>query len=172
MRTHAGRRRTRLFALVTLPLLALIGCHHDGNSAATGNEQSVPLFVLQGPSGSTLALVPVYLNGQGPFAFALDTGASQSVVDEDLADQLKLPKDGPAVEMTGVSATAEATQVRVNAWRVGDVELPGRSMVCLKLSAANRRVKMRGLLGSDVLSRFGAVTVDYNNQRLLLRVHP
>jgi hypothetical protein len=40
------------------------------------------------------------------------------------------------------------------------------------LSEPNRRLKMRGLLGSDVLSRFGAVTVDYDHQRLALRTRP
>jgi len=44
--------------------------------------------------------------GEGPFSFALDTGASHSVIDEDLAERLKLPRGGPDIEITGVAATA------------------------------------------------------------------
>jgi predicted aspartyl protease len=114
----------------------------------------------------------VFIGGHGPFAFALDTGASHSVIDQDLADRLGLPSAGPAVEVTGVAATAEAGQVRVGGWRVGDVLLPGDTVVTIGLSEPNRRLKMRGLLGSDVLSRFGAVTVDYDHQKLLLHARP
>ena len=76
------------------------------------------------------------------------------------------------MEMTGVVTTTEAHQVRVGVWRVGDVELPKHKLVALSLSEPDRRQKLRGLLGSDVLRRFGAVRMDYDNQRLTLRTRP
>jgi predicted aspartyl protease len=132
----------------------------------------VPLLVLDGPGGARLAFVPVSIDGQGPFAFALDTGASQSVIDKELADQLGLPKVGQAVELTGVAATTEAEETRIGSWRAGDVQMPVDTVVAVRLNAVSRQVKMRGLLGSDVLSRFGAVTVDYEHRRLLFRSRP
>jgi len=171
------RGRPWRLALLAVALVAAAGCRRGaveqpGAPPSEAGGQTVSLLVLQGPGGSTLALVPVFIGGQGPFAFALDTGASHSVIDKDLAEQLDLPATGPAVEMTGVVTTTEAHQVRVGTWRVGDVELPGRTLVALTLSEPDRRVKLRGLLGSDVLSRFGAVTVDYDNRRLTLRSRP
>ncbi len=168
---------SRISFLVLLYLTA-VGCQRvsdqRGAAPASGEagEQSVHLLVLQGPAGSTLALAPVFIEEQGPFAFALDTGASQSVIDEELAEQLHLPQAGKALEVTGVAATAEASQVRVNNWRVGEVKLRGRTLISLALSEPNRRLKLRGLLGSDVLSQFGSVLVDYSQQRLLLRARP
>lgn len=162
--------RTWLLALLVIPFLALVGCHRNPQPTGTvvGGEQSVALLVVQGPDGSTLAFAPVFINGEGPYAFALDTGASHSVIDEDLAEQLKLPSGGPDIEITGVAATAEAHQVHVGDWRVGGVELPGHRMVALPLSQPNRKLKIRGLLGSDALSRFGTIMVDYHHQRLVL----
>jgi predicted aspartyl protease len=161
-------RRTWLLALLAIPLLvAPIGCQRGARQVVTAGG-IVTLFVQQGPDGSTLAFAPVYINGEGPFAFALDTGASHSVIDEQLAEQLNLPTIGNDIEITGVVGTAEARQVQVGSWRVGQVELPGHRMVAVSLSEPNRRQKIRGLLGSDALSRFGTVTVDYRTQRLLL----
>lgn len=164
--------RTWLVVFLAVSFSLLVGCHRGEPKVgpAAGGAQNVGLYVVQGPDGSTLAFAPVFINGQGPYAFALDTGASHSVIDEDLAEELGLPSAGPDIEITGVAATAEARQVKVGEWRVGGVELPGHRVVALSLSEPNRRMKIRGLLGSDALSRFGAVIVDYRQQRLTL--HP
>ena len=37
-----------------------------------------------------LALVPVTIDGKGPYTFALDTGASQSLVDSQIARDLRV----------------------------------------------------------------------------------
>jgi predicted aspartyl protease len=126
------------------------------------------MVVLQGPGG-TMALVPVYIDGQGPYSFALDTGASHSVIDVRLAEKLGLQEDGPAVEMTGVVAASEAMPVVVSQWRVGDIRLPAHHLAALNLSELDRKTGIHGLLGSDILSRFGVITVDYQRQLLEFR---
>jgi hypothetical protein len=176
MTSHHGR--ACLLILVAISVVLRAGCRRGTEmqtgvpETGDGREHSVSLLVLEGPGGSTLALAPVYINDLGPFAFALDTGASHSVIDEQLAEELGLPVVGPPIEMTGVAATAQALQVRVGKWRVGEVELPRRTLACIPLSEPNRRLKLRGLLGSDMLSRFGAITVDYRRQRLSFRNRP
>jgi hypothetical protein len=90
--------RTTLCVLLAIVFAAIPACQRLGKrrtAAPTAGEegmQSVPLLVLKGTDGATLALAPVYVDDQGPFAFALDTGASHSVIDEDLADQLVLQR--------------------------------------------------------------------------------
>lgn len=170
MRTLIGNE-IRLLVLASA-LLALAGCQRLATPGTGSEEPGVPLLVVEGRSGSTLALAPVFINGQGPFAFALDTGASHSVIDQELAEELKLPAAGPNVKVTGVATTAEAEQLQMDSWRVGDVPLPGNTIVSLGMAQTNHGVKLRGLLGSDVLSRFGAITVDYDRQRLFLRARP
>jgi hypothetical protein len=64
--------------------------------------------------------------GQGPFPFALDTGASQSVVDLNVVQQLNIPITGDAGRASGVGGLVPAKLIRVDQWRVGDVPLsPG-----------------------------------------------
>jgi len=157
-----------------LQTFALQGCSGlDRPFLLTGGQQqgqtrSVQLQVIE-QGGSVLALVPVYIDGQGPYAFALDTGASRSLIDQELADQMGLQVVGRADDVTGVTGTTEADIVRVDQWRAGDVQLPTSTAIVLDLPGSSRQSGLRGLLGSDVLSSFGAITVDYEEGVLILR---
>ena len=144
-------------------------------------ERSVPLRIARNRSGGVLAFVPVYINQQGPYYFALDTGASHTVVDLKLADQLGLEDAGLAGSVQGVAGTAAARTVRIQSWRLDQVELPPSVAVRLDLPELSRRDPFtpaaaldpvqagpRGLLGSDLLSGFGAVTIDYDASQLKL----
>ncbi|MEU0116244.1 aspartyl protease family protein [Streptomyces bobili] len=51
-----------------------------------------------------MVLVPITIQGEGPFTFVLDTGASASAVDDDVAREPNLPEQG-----NGASALASAT---------------------------------------------------------------
>ena len=65
--------------------------------------------------------------------------------------------------------------MRVADWRAGDVTLPRGVVAAMDLqltdSAAAQQFlgrRIYGLLGSDVLSSFGVVTIDYDQQVLTL----
>ena len=129
----------------------------------------MPLQVITGSGGAVLALVPVTINGQGPYSFTLDTGASTSLVDKALVDRLNLPVVGRAQQVTGVTGSETARQIRLDNWSIGSVQLPTTIATDLPLPASDVQAGMLGLLGSDVLSTFGAITVDYERQVLVLR---
>lgn len=131
-------------------------------------EGAVPLIIVEGPEGSTLAYVPVTINGEGPFQFALDTGASNSVIDAQLAEDLGLEQVGDARPGVGVGGVAEAVPVGVSAWAIDDVDLGEGTLLAIELGEADRDVGLEGLLGSDVLSAFGSITVDYDEEVLHL----
>jgi hypothetical protein len=61
-------------------------------------------------------MVDVSINGQGPFPFILDTGASQTIVDESLTRELALPSGG---------AMGGRAVVTIDEFRVGDAVLRG-----------------------------------------------
>ncbi len=138
-------------------------------TVAPGQSQVVPLIVVQGPQGATLALLPVFINGQGPYAFALDTGASTSLIDKPLAEKLNLQVVGQAGPVTGVTGSEQASLVNLQNWRMADVPLPAMSAITLDLTEPSRGVGLAGLVGSDVLSQFGSITIDYQAQQLILR---
>jgi RNA-binding protein YhbY len=167
----------RLPSLIAFPCLLLTGCQRtcpppSGPTPAPlpAGQRAVRLLVEQDDAGNTLAFVPVTINGHGPYRFTLDTGASISTIDAELAHDLHLPEDGSPVKVAGVGAVTEAIPVRVEHWRVGDIELPARRIVRVHLPEPDRKAGMKGLLGSDILSRFGAILVDYRGEVLVL--HP
>jgi hypothetical protein len=134
-----------------------------------GEDLEVPLEIVEGPEESVLALVPVMIQGEGPYSFALDTGASNSVIDEYIAEELGLTQVGEPRGVTGVAGDAQAITVQIEAWDTHGVELGARPVIVIDLSGPNGSAGIEGLLGSDVLSAFGAVTVDYDAAVLRLR---
>jgi hypothetical protein len=149
-----------------------IGCQRAVEIGVPAGAHDIPMEVLKGAQGQTLALVPVYLEGKGPLAFALDTGASRSTVDRRVAVELGLPVAGRAEQVEGVGGKVLARPVDVHRWRVGAIDLPASTLDVIDLSANGRAEGLQGLLGSDVLSRFKVITVDYQRQRLIFNPGP
>jgi predicted aspartyl protease len=139
-----------------------------GSTASPPKDLVVGLQVLKGRH-QVLALVPVTINGKGPFTFALDTGAAQSLVDTALAKRLHATKAGSAGKIAGVNAVTKAGLVEVRSWKVGAVALPATTLVVTNLPSGNAYVGLQGLLGSDMLSRFDVVTIDYKRKQLRLQ---
>lgn len=164
------------YASILVLLLALLsgsawGCSVGtvtGGSGAKEGRQVIHARVVGGTGGARLVLVPVYIQSHGPYDFALDTGAARSLVDSRVANQLRLPSTGTEQAVTGISGTSEATRVRVSSWRVDSVELPPTTILSLRLPAGGGPT-LDGLLGSDMLSRFQIVTVNYPAQTVTLR---
>ncbi|MFF8996319.1 aspartyl protease family protein [Streptomyces sp. NPDC014983] len=174
-RIRAARRLAPCLAAVLLTgsagcTIVTSGGHARGGSAhATASSQGrqVRLDVVS-QGGQTIAFVPVTIQGHGPFRFVLDTGASSSAVDSDVARKLDLPRTGERQPITGVTGTEKASQVRLRSWKAGTVDLGAADATVIHMKTPQGGVHIQGLLGSDVLSRFGTITVDYKDQVLLL----
>ena len=65
-----------------------------------------------------LVIVPVDVNEQGPFEFLLDTGSTTSLVDRELADELRLRSLGQTVVRTA-AGTERVPIVRVDRIALG-----------------------------------------------------
>jgi hypothetical protein len=199
---------TRTAAFAGAAALALIGAGCGGSSKSTtkvaaingkgqqiGNlstpgtpkgEQTVHIVVLakKGEKRAAMAFVPVYIDGQGPYPFAVDTGASTSLVSRAIVKKLKLPEKGPETEISGVDGSGKALSVRVDNWSAGKIPLPPSIITTLVHSEQEEQAAKQveppkkgkkapiegpaGLLGSDVLSRYGKVAVDYDKSLLIL----
>jgi hypothetical protein len=53
-------------------------------------------------------------------------------------------------------------------WRAGAVALPAAEIQTIDMPEPGGGIEIDGLLGSDILSTFGAITVDYKSERLVL----
>jgi hypothetical protein len=59
----------------------------------------------------------------------------------------------------------------MNRWRAGAIGLPAAEIQTIDMPEPGGGIEIDGLLGSDILSSFGAITVDYETERLLLDVN-
>ena len=142
------------------------GFSSNTGSVTTGKGQTTQVKILRGGGGTAMILVPVTIDGQGPYDFALDTGAGITLIDTQLADTLRLPVTGNSAQVAGVGGTQDVTPVHVDAWNAGTISLPSANIGRTGLASFKQGSGVRGLLGSDVLSSFGKITIDYDTGQL------
>ena len=90
----------------------------------------------------------VSINGRGPFHFLVDTGAERTLIAEDLAVRLGLPR-GHKVMVEGIIRGAPADLVEIDSLQMG-------RLVCPRLDAPvlpREMLSVDGYLGLDVLDR-------------------
>ena len=112
-------------------------------------------------AGQVAESLNVCIGGQGPFPFVLDSGAGQSTIDAGLAQRLHLPSAGAATEFAGVGCTGTAQPVASGSWSLDGVDLAPQQLTAATLPQIGGKGEPVGLLGSDVLARFGAVRIDF-----------
>lgn len=128
----------------------------------------IPAEIRHSDQGATLVIVQVLIQGKGPYPMALDTGASLTLLDRTLANQLGLVVAGPSEQITGVGGVQQVTPVKVSKWSLGKAQLPAMTITSAPLLNLRHTAEVDGLLGSDVLSRVGAVTIDYTSSQVTL----
>ena len=148
------------------------GTPSNTGSVSTGEGGTTSVQILRGGGGTALVLVPITIDGHGPYNFALDTGAGITLIDTQLADDLQLPVTGGSVPVSGVGGAQDITPVHIDAWSAGKITLPSADIGKTSLSSFRNNADVRGLLGSDILSRFGRVTINYNTAELSISNAP
>ena len=115
-----------------------------------------------------LILVPVEVNGQGPFEFILDTGAGTSLIATELADKLKVKLLGSKQGQSAGGAVS-VSLAKLDSVSVGNAQLPDVDVgiVDLKHIGATVGAKIDGDLGYNFLKRF-RVSIDYEKCQLRL----
>lgn len=109
-------------------------------------------------------VVPVVVDGRGPFAFLLDTGASHSVVSAALAREVGAARVAKTA-VTSVAGQEWRAVVRIDSLRFGPYTTEGvlASVVDRDDLSATRRID--GLIGQDVLAA-RRYTLDYRRHRV------
>jgi predicted aspartyl protease len=154
-------RFNRFFVLLTLAICA------PAVAAAQAQAEPGPQIVTAKIRLDDLSMiiVPVNINGSGPYDFLLDTGSSKTIVDRKLAEELGLPLLGEK-NIVGVLAFARMSVVRVSSLSVAGAVVPGGEIFSSD-HPATVNGKVRGVLGEDFLQNFD-VLIDYRHQSLRL----
>ncbi len=114
--------------------------------------------------------VPAYVNGQGPFAFILDSGADGSAIYPWLVQRLGLkPVPGPKTELGGATGSTQ-----VSMYQLDSVTLDGHRLgknQAFGMPARHDQGREAGALGNDLMD--GAVVVyDYPCRQVELHTKP
>jgi predicted aspartyl protease len=95
-------------------------------------------FDLSGPGGAAV-VVPVNVNGKGPFPFILDTGATLTCLDTTLADELTLEEVRGVTAVGGtVMGTGTVKLVVVDSLEVGTARADDLRACVLDLAAIGK----------------------------------
>ncbi|CAN5446678.1 retropepsin-like aspartic protease [soil metagenome] len=135
-------------------------------TALAARAQSLPSSTPE-PGERTKALdaagrltVQVFINGRGPYAFLVDTGANASVVSMEVAATLNLPS-GPPVSLHSIAGVQLAATALVDSIRVGRRERRRLSVSVLP----GRLIGADGILGMDWLGGQG-LTLDFADKQM------
>ncbi|MEQ1823631.1 MAG: retropepsin-like aspartic protease, partial [Fimbriimonadaceae bacterium] len=117
-----------------------------------------------------LILVPVTIDGKGPFPCVIDTGASATVISPEVAMQAGL-KLGAKVPMLGATGTTTGQFAEITDLAIGENRKANMKVVVADffegLSKATGEQVM-GVIGFDFLRSY-RVTIDYPHKTLVLK---
>ena len=111
-----------------------------------------------------MIVVPVTINGAGPFDFLVDTGSTDTIIDRKLAEELHLPSAGTMILETaeGKAATPLA---QTDSLSMGGATVRGLNLGVVN-HYANLLSNVRGSLGEDFLRSFDLLI---DNRRHLIQ---
>jgi len=135
-----------------------------------------PVAVEVPAAGTTLPMqdvggrpvVDVRVNGKGPYRFVLDTGATITVIDATLKDELKLPPV-PGMRPSSPGHGMPAEIVSVDAMGIGSTTLRGVTAALMPLGQLfTGDQRPRGVLSASAFPGH-LVTFDYPSRRIVVK---
>ncbi len=130
-------------------------------SRSDAGADSIPFRLA--PQGGIV--VPVLLNGTGPFPFLLDTGSSHSAVFEDLAVRLGAPAVARAVVVSPIGRD-ERPVVRLERLDLGAVTAVDVMATVTRRKHHGEGEAIQGIIGQDVLAALH-YTLDFRKRRMV-----
>lgn len=157
------RHRSMVAIATLLPVLLL----PIGSSVATPSSTGAVTVPLS-DAGDGHDTVPVFVNGEGPYPFILDTGADGSAVYQWFANKAALEKiPGKEQDLSGQTGSAKVSMYSLRRVSLAGVVAPELEAFALPDRKDNGREA--GVLGNDLMDR-AVVVFDFSCRRV--EVHP
>jgi len=162
--------RSAILCLALSILSISSGCTIPGApefGAPGGTSPGEVHFELARPNDAAI-LVPVKINGQGPYTFVLDTGATFTCIDQKLANELKLPEwQGLGVGIIGPTG-GNIRLVTLDTLEVGTVKASDLKACTIDFKQMNGAgLDAQGLVGLNFLKSF-RLSIDFKTRLLKL----
>jgi predicted aspartyl protease len=156
---------------VLLCLVILCACSLPGTGEFGAPSETKPgeiQFELAPPNGVAI-LIPVKINGKGPYTFVLDTGATFTCIDQPVATELKLPEWNQQVGIGIAVQNANATKlVDVDTLEVGTASAQKLKACVIELkNFQTAGLNIHGLLGLNFLKSY-RMTIDFKRKVVTL----
>jgi predicted aspartyl protease len=167
MRRTSGRPSVLAVAVLAVVLTACEVTTPGRVEVPADPERGEIGFSFVGPNDAAL-VVSVHINGEGPFDFVLDTGATLTCVTPAIAERLALPERRAVGFGAGIGGSGRVTIVGLDTLRIGAVrlfDLPACVVDLGRIEALGLGVD--GLIGLNALKPF-RMTLDF--ERRLLRL--
>jgi predicted aspartyl protease len=160
---------------LALALCGALSALADDTPVATLNL-AIPLvaeikpenFVYVAPTrrdGIGRVMAPVFVNGVGPFAFLVDTGASSSVVGPRVAARLNLEAvDGRTKLLRGVTGSERVPTVSIQSLTAGEIVLSPRDLPMVEPRVF---ADADGIFGADAFAK-GCLFVNFGEKRVAI----
>jgi predicted aspartyl protease len=115
-----------------------------------------------------LVVVPVFVNEKGPYDFALDTGASSTLISLELAAEFGLATEKIS-RLTAGGGNGTVSRVQLSSLAVGAARQENLAAASDFLTQLNAELgsKLHGIVGYDFLRHY-RVTLDYPRGALTL----
>jgi predicted aspartyl protease len=161
--------RTVLYTTLALAVLALqptgaLETPPTGSHIAAGLVEE-PLYAVSTRLDRIGRIVaPVYINGQGPFLFMLDTGANRTVLSGEAVQRLGLAMEDGTIAVQGVNGRGFAPTVTIERLNAGELKFANVELPVLAGPVLDR---IDGILGMDGLVD-KKVTADFVRDRITI----
>jgi predicted aspartyl protease len=110
-------------------------------------------------------IVPVTINGKGPFRFIVDTGANHSAISPGLVQTLGLqPSEEASVVLDGITGSAKVTFVTVDRLQAGDMTIEGTALPVVSADVMGGADGILGAAGFTTKS----LMVDFQHNRVAI----
>ncbi|HEY0379683.1 MAG TPA: retropepsin-like aspartic protease [Pyrinomonadaceae bacterium] len=150
---------------------SMLGCVLPGTREVGAPADASPgavEFKMAGPNDAAI-IVPVKINGRGPYDFVLDTGATFTCLDAGFADELKLPEWKGSFGTVVVGPGGGGMKLlKVETLEVGNAKATGLAACSIDLNRmAPPGLGIKGLVGLNFLKSY-RITIDFQKKFLKL----
>lgn len=150
-------------------ILTLFAFLITAGPALSQTQIEVPL--IKDPNANAYHLM-ASLNGE-EYDFIFDTGASGLLINKAVFDDLTRKGKLTQADFIGTSQAviANGSTININVVNIRTLEIGGQVLNDLRAGVVDNN-NAALLFGQDALSKFGSVTIDYNQGKLILTTNP
>jgi hypothetical protein len=135
------------------------------------SQTQIEVPLIKDPNANAYHLM-ASLNGE-EYDFIFDTGASGLLINKAVFDDLTRKGKLTQADFIGTSQAviANGSTININVVNIRKLEIGGQVLNDLRAGVVDNN-NAALLFGQDALSKFGSVTIDYNQAKLILTTNP